>query len=75
MTYVIWVTRWAARGDPHERPRLEETRVNLIARIAEAEREGRPGEVDGPGVSLAAAEHKLARPDAELARPGGCGAL
>lgn len=27
------------RVDPHERPRLEEIRVNLIARIAEAERE------------------------------------
>ncbi|MFF1481420.1 hypothetical protein ACFVYD_28375 [Streptomyces sp. NPDC058301] len=56
------------RVDPHERPRLDEIRVNLIARIAEAEHEGWLGEVDGLSVSLAAAEDKLAQLDAEAAR-------
>ncbi|MGW4688551.1 tyrosine-type recombinase/integrase [Streptomyces sp. NPDC004244] len=56
------------RVDPHERPRLDEIRANLIARIAEAEREGWLGEVDGLSVSLAAAEDKLAQLDAEVAR-------
>ncbi|MFE0062743.1 hypothetical protein [Streptomyces sp. NPDC059003] len=56
------------RVDPHERPRLDEIRVNLIARIAEAEREGWLGEVDGLSVSLAAAEDRLAQLDAEVAR-------
>ncbi|MEV6471556.1 site-specific integrase [Streptomyces sp. NPDC051657] len=56
------------RVDPHERPRLEEIRANLVDRIAEAEREGWFGEVDGLTVSLAAAEDKLAQLDAEQIR-------
>nr|WP_232546306.1 site-specific integrase [Streptomyces antimycoticus] len=56
------------RVDPTERPRLEEIRDNLIARIAEAEREGWLGEVDGLNVSLAAAEEKLAQLDAQESR-------
>ncbi|WP_237276536.1 hypothetical protein [Streptomyces caniscabiei] len=56
------------RVDPEERPRLEEIRDNLGARIAEAEREGWLGEVDGLSVSLAAAEEKLTQLDAEHAR-------
>ncbi|WP_257155858.1 hypothetical protein [Streptomyces sp. Ru87] len=56
------------RVDPHERPRLGEIRGNLIAWIAEAEREGWLGEVDGLTVSLAAAEDKLTQLDAEAAR-------
>ncbi|WP_217208913.1 site-specific integrase [Streptomyces sp. AC550_RSS872] len=56
------------RVDPEERPRLEEIRDNLVARIAEAEREGWLGEVDGLSVSLAAAEEKLTQLDAEHAR-------
>ncbi|MEV5510852.1 hypothetical protein [Streptomyces orinoci] len=47
--------------DPVQRGRLEEIRDNLIARIAEAEREGRLGEVEGLSVSLAGAEDKLAQ--------------
>lgn len=45
--------------DPAQKPRLTEIRDNLIARIAEAEREGWLGEVDGLRISLTAAEHKL----------------
>ncbi|MEV8390617.1 MULTISPECIES: hypothetical protein [unclassified Streptomyces] len=40
---------------------MEEIRDNLIARIAEAEREGWLGEVEGLRVSLAGAEDKLAQ--------------
>ncbi|MFD6995899.1 hypothetical protein ACFWA5_06355 [Streptomyces mirabilis] len=40
---------------------MEEIRDNLIARIAEAEREGRLGEVEGLPVTLAGAEEKLAQ--------------
>lgn len=47
--------------DPARRDRLVEIRDNLIARIAEAEREGWFGEVEGPHVSLAGAEDKLAQ--------------
>ena len=47
--------------DPAQRPRLAEIRDNLIARIAEAEREGWLGEVEGLKVSLAGAEDKLAQ--------------
>ena len=46
--------------DPAQRQRLVEIRDNLIARIAEAEREGWPGEVEGLQISLAGAEDKLA---------------
>ncbi|TMR98403.1 hypothetical protein EJK15_12640 [Nonomuraea basaltis] len=50
--------------DPAQRARIAEIRDNLIARIAriaEAEREGRLGEVEGLKVSLAGAEDKLAQ--------------
>jgi integrase len=49
--------------DPAQRPRLAQIRDNLQARIAEAEREGWLGEVDGLQVSLAGAEDKLAQLD------------
>ncbi|MFF7927359.1 hypothetical protein ACFZDP_40635 [Streptomyces mirabilis] len=49
---------WAAQRD-----RLVEIRDNLIARIAEAEREGWLGEVEGLRVSLAGAKDKLAQGD------------
>ena len=49
--------------DPNQRPRLVEIRDNLTARIAEAEREGWLGEVEGLQVSLAAAEDKLSQID------------
>ena len=42
--------------DPAQRPRIAEIRDNLHARIAEAEREGWLGEVEGLKVSLAGAE-------------------
>ncbi|MGW6922091.1 hypothetical protein ACWGA9_12555 [Streptomyces sp. NPDC054950] len=42
---------------------MEEIRDNRIARIAEAEREGWLGEVEGLKVSLADAEDKLGRLD------------
>ena len=47
--------------DPAQRDRLVEIRDNLAARIAEAEREGWLGEVEGLQVSLAGAEDKLAQ--------------
>jgi len=53
--------------DPAQRGRLAEIRGNLIARIAEAEREGWLGEAEGLKVSLAGAEDKLAQIDR---RPG-----
>lgn len=49
--------------DPTQRDRLVEIRDNLLARIAEAEREGWLGEVEGLQVSLAGAEEKLAQLD------------
>jgi hypothetical protein len=49
--------------DPTQRDRLTEIRDNLHARIAEAEREGWPGEVEGLQISLAGAEDKLAQLD------------
>jgi hypothetical protein len=51
------------RVDPEQRHRIVEIRDNLLARTAEAQREGWLGEVDGLKVSLAAAEHKLAQLD------------
>ncbi|MGB9307331.1 MAG: site-specific integrase [Mycobacterium sp.] len=45
--------------DPAQRTRLVEIRDNLKARIAEAQREGWLGEVEGLQVSLAGAEDKL----------------
>ncbi|MER5356869.1 site-specific integrase [Streptomyces sp. NPDC002785] len=53
---------------PEERPRLEEIRDNLSDRIAEAEREGWLGEIEGLQVSRAGAEEKLAHLDAEQLR-------
>ncbi|WP_235613423.1 hypothetical protein [Streptomyces olivochromogenes] len=47
--------------DPAQREQLVEIRDNLLARIAEAEREGWLGEVEGLNVSLAGAEEKLAQ--------------
>jgi hypothetical protein len=49
--------------DPAQRPRLTEIRDNLIARIAEAEREGWLGEIEGLKISLAGADDKLAQID------------
>jgi hypothetical protein len=48
---------------PDQRSRIVEIRDNLIARITEAEREGRLGEVEGLKVSLAGAEDKLGQID------------
>ena len=47
--------------DPTQRTRLEEIRDNLKARIAEAQRQGWLGEVEGLQVSLAGTEDKLAQ--------------
>ena len=58
------------RIDPAQRHRLEEIRGNLLARIAEAEREGWTGEAEGLRVSLAAAEAE-ARPGRRAPRPPG----
>jgi hypothetical protein len=49
--------------DPAQRHRITEIRDNLIARIAEAEREGWLGETEGLNVSLAGANDKLAQID------------
>jgi len=46
---------------PAQQGRLTEIRDNLTARIAEAEREGWPGEIEGLKISLAGAEDKLAQ--------------
>jgi len=51
------------RPDPAQRGRLVEIRDNLTARIAEAEREGWLGEIEGLTVSLTAAEEKIAQLD------------
>ena len=56
------------RISPAQRGRLEDIRDNLLARIAEAEREGWAGEAEGLKVSLAAANNKLAQADATAAR-------
>jgi len=45
--------------DPAQRDRLVDIRDNLISRIAEAEREGWLGEIEGLRISLAGAEDKL----------------
>ena len=47
--------------DPAQHARLTEIRDNLTARIAEAEREGWLGEVEGLKISLAGAHDKLAQ--------------
>jgi Phage integrase family len=54
--------------DPAQRSRIAEIRDNLIARIAEAEREGWLGEAEGLKISLAGAEDNLAQID-RRARP------
>ncbi|MFE3947107.1 hypothetical protein ACFXPV_35400 [Streptomyces sp. NPDC059118] len=56
------------RPEPEQRTRLVDIRDNLIARIAEAVREGWLGEVDGLHVSLAGAQDKIAQLDAEATR-------
>ena len=56
------------RVNPAQRPRLEDIRVNLATRIAEAEREGWRGEAEGLKVSLAAADAKLTQLDVLAAR-------
>jgi hypothetical protein len=48
---------------PDQRHRIAEIRDNLIARIAEAEREGWLGEIEGLKISLAGADDKLAQID------------
>jgi hypothetical protein len=50
-------------SDPAQRDRLVEIRDNLISRIAEAEREGWLGEIEGLQISLAGAEDKLTQID------------
>jgi hypothetical protein len=50
--------------DPDQRCHIEEIRDNLIARIAEAEREGWLGEVEGLRTGLAGANDKFAQVDA-----------
>jgi hypothetical protein len=49
--------------DPAQRHRIAEIRDNLTARIAEAEREGWLGEIEGLKISLAGASDKLAQID------------
>jgi hypothetical protein len=49
--------------DPAQRPRIAEIRDNLIARIAEAEREGWLGEAEGLQISLDGANDKLVQID------------
>ncbi len=56
------------RVDPAQQPRLTGIRDNLIARIAEAQREGWAGEAEGLKVSLAAANSKLAQIELTTAR-------
>src|SRR6266487_659422 len=56
------------RPDPAQRARLAEVHNNLLARIAEAEREGWLGEVEGLKVSLTAARQKLSQVDDQIAR-------
>ncbi|MGH3322445.1 MAG: tyrosine-type recombinase/integrase [Streptosporangiaceae bacterium] len=58
------------RVDPAQRHRIVEIRDNLLARIAEARREGWLGEVDGLKVSLAAAQQKLSQLDDRAHRKG-----
>ena len=55
--------------DPAQRSRITEIRDNLTARIAEAEREGWPGEVEGLHISLAGADNKLAQLDRQTTHP------
>jgi len=59
------------RPEQSQRPRLIEIRDNLLDRIAEADREGWIGEVEGLEVSLAGAEEKIAQLQAEDGRRSG----
>jgi integrase len=54
--------------DPDQRPRLVQIRDNLIDRIAEAEREGWLGEIEGLHVSLAGANDKIEQIDQQRQR-------
>ncbi|MFF8868149.1 tyrosine-type recombinase/integrase [Streptomyces sp. NPDC015139] len=54
--------------DFSDMPRMVEIRDNLLDRIAEAEREGWLGEVEGLSVSVSAAEEKIARLEARQAQ-------
>lgn len=54
--------------DPAQRHRIVEIRDNLTARIAEAEREGWLGEIEGLKISLAGADDKLAQVDRRAGR-------
>ena len=55
--------------DPAQRHRIAEIRDNLTARIAEAEREGWLGEIEGLKISLAGASDKLAQIDRRSQAP------
>ncbi|MGW2651067.1 hypothetical protein ACWC2T_40855 [Streptomyces sp. NPDC001393] len=55
------------RPDPGQRHRIVAIRDNLLDRIAEAEKEGWIGEVEGLRVSLAGAEDKLTQIDRRTA--------
>lgn len=59
------------RPDPAQRPRLEEIRNNLEARIIEAKREGWLGEVEGLQVSLSGAKDKIAQIETTLQSQAG----
>ena len=59
--------------DPAQRNRIAEIRDNLTARIAEAEREGWLGEVEGLKISLAGAQDKLAQIDRRTRTPAPVG--
>ncbi|WP_280410886.1 hypothetical protein [Nocardia asiatica] len=54
------------RPDPAQRPRLEEIRDNLEARIIEAKREGWLGEVEGLRISYTGVTDKLQQIDTSL---------
>ena len=54
--------------DPQQRPRLVEIRDNLLARIAEAQRESWLGEIEGLEICLAGATDKITQLDAMQAR-------
>jgi hypothetical protein len=49
------------RPDPAQHARFEEIHDNLLARIAEAEHQGRLGEIDGLNLSLAGVREKISQ--------------
>jgi hypothetical protein len=61
--------------DPAQRGRIAEIRDNLESRIAEAEREGWLGEIEGLQTSLAGANDKLAQIDRRTSTDLGMPAL